>query len=97
MYVYYTVFGDYFIDFGIIGGIIFNSLIAWTFYSFVKNRFTNISSIIAANLYAKIGFNGIYCFAYMSRFEFVFFTIVCILILRHFENRSQESVFMLMR
>lgn len=95
MYVYYTVFGDYFIDFGIIGGIIFNSLIAWTFYSFIKNRFTNISSIIAANIYAKIGFNGIYCFAYMARFEFVFFTIVCILILRHFENRYQESVFVL--
>ncbi|WP_420477462.1 O-antigen polymerase, partial [Noviherbaspirillum sp. ST9] len=38
MYVYYTVFGDYFIDFGLIGGILFNVILALLFYLSVKGK-----------------------------------------------------------
>lgn len=87
MYVYYTVFGDYFIDFGVFGGILFNILLGYSCYIFIKRKMNYLSSIIIVNLYAKIGFNGIYCFAYMYYAEFVLFTIICAFIMRGFENK----------
>lgn len=85
MYVYYTVMGDAFLDFGIIGGILFFLLL-----SFLIQRNTlkagNFSSLLLLNLYAKIGFNGIFCWAYMYRLDFVVFTLLIYLIIRYFER-----------
>ena len=86
MYVYYTVFGDYFFDFGIIGGILFNLMLALIYMKYAKEGVSTISAIIILNMYAKIGFNGIYCFAYMNRTEFVLFTFLCLFALRRYES-----------
>ncbi|RXF69364.1 O-antigen polymerase [Arcticibacter tournemirensis] len=89
MYVYYTVFGDYFIDFGLIGGILFNVILALLFYLSVKGKEAHFSSLILFNLYAKIGFIGIYCYAYMYKIEFLFFSLLVVFVLRKFENADE--------
>lgn len=88
MYVYYTVFGDYYLDFGMVGGIIFNYLLSILFWKSINNGFNRLSSIIILNMYARIGFNGIYCFAYMNYLEFVCFSIFILWILKRYEQRT---------
>ncbi|MES2454303.1 MAG: O-antigen polymerase [Bacteroidota bacterium] len=94
MYVYYTVFGDYFIDFGLIGALLFNIGMAAVFYQLVKRKEAFFSSIILFNLYAKIGFNGIYHFLYMYKIEFVFFTLLMVFIFRKFEKQNVKGIFL---
>lgn len=86
MYVFYTVFGDYFIDFGVFGGLFFCALLSVCVYLFVKRKWNRLSSILMLNLYAKIGFNGIFHFEYMSRLEFLMFTLLIVFVLRWYEN-----------
>lgn len=85
MYVYYTVIGDFYIDFGLIGGLLFTSLLAFFFYKTVYKRPDNFSSLIIINLYAKLGLTGYGCFCYMNYAEFVLFTLVLYLLFRAFE------------
>lgn len=85
MYVYYTVMGDAYLDFGFIGGIIFFLLLSLIFISHTRKA-GNFSSLLLLNLYAKIGFNGIFCWAYMYRLDFVLFTLVIYIIIRLFEK-----------
>lgn len=92
MYVYYTVFGDYYLDFGVIGGLFINFLFALLFFKSIVKKCNRVSSVILCNLYCKIGFNGIYCFAYMARLEFVLFTIIIAFLLRHFENLKSNII-----
>lgn len=92
MYVFYTVFGDYYIDFGFIGGILFNALLAFVVYMFVRNRLSSISSFIILNLYARIGFNGIYYYAYMYAIEYLAFTILIAVICRKIENTNRSRI-----
>lgn len=92
MYVYYTVFGDYYIDFGVLGGILFNLFLACMF-KYVTNRTENsISSIILLNLYARIGFSGIFCFVYMYRIDFILFTLLVVYLFRRLEKQNTCSV-----
>ena len=85
MYVYYTIIGDYYIDFGLIGGLLFPSLLALVFYKTVYQRPNHFSSIIIINLYAKLGLTGYGCFCYMNYAEFVLFTLFVYAICRLFE------------
>lgn len=47
----------------------------------------SISSIILLNLYARIGFSGIFCFVYMYRIDFILFTLLVVFLLRRLEKR----------
>lgn len=85
MYVYYTVMGDAFLDFGLIGGIVFFILLSYLFMSYT-HKTGRFSSLILLNLYAKIGFNGIFCWAYMYRLDFVVFTLLIYIIIRFLEK-----------
>lgn len=85
MWVYYTIIGDYYIDFGLIGGLLFTSLLALIFYKTVYQRPNYFSSLIIINLYAKIGLTGYGCFCYMNYAEFVLFTLLVYVICRIFE------------
>ena len=88
MYVYYTVMGDAFLDFNVIGGLVFLFLLAAIFKFSTKRTYNNFSSIVLLNLYAKIGFNGIYCWAYMYSLDYILFTLIVIIVLRLFERRG---------
>lgn len=88
MYVYYTVFGDYYIDFGALGGILFNLLLACIFKYVTSGKENSISSIILLNLYARIGFSGIFCFVYMYRIDFILFTLLVVFLLRRLEKKN---------
>lgn len=87
MYVYYTVMGDAFLDFDILGGLFFLLILAWLFIVFTKKSSNNFSSLILLNLYAKIGFNGIYCWSYMYYLDFLVFTIILVALIRVFEKK----------
>lgn len=88
MYVYYTIMGDAFIDFNVFGGLFFLFILAQLFWICVKKHSNQFSSLILLNLYAKIGFNGIYCWAYMYYLDFVLFTLVIVFMMRSFENKT---------
>ena len=85
MFVYYTVFGDYFLDFGWIGGVIFNITLGALFYMAVHRHLNTISSLVLISMYSKIGLNGIYCYAYMNCAEFVLFTLIVLFFFRRYE------------
>ncbi len=89
MYVYYTVMGDAFLDFDIIGGLSFLFILAFMFVVFTKKQANNFSSLILLNLYAKIGFNGIYCWSYMYCLDFLVFTIILVALIRVFEKKEK--------
>lgn len=87
MYVYYTVMGDAFLDFNVFGGLCFLAILAGLFKYFTYKKYNYFSSIILLNLYAKIGFNGIYCWAYMYCLDFILFTLIIVAVLRIFERK----------
>lgn len=87
MYVYYTVMGDAFLDFNVLGGYIFLLVMASLFVWVTKGKNNYFSSIVLFNLYAKVCFNGIYCWAFMYALDYVLFTLIMVFILRMFESR----------
>ena len=90
MYVYYTVMGDAFLDFDILGGLFFLFVLAFFFVFFTKKQANSFSSLILLNLYAKIGFNGIYCWSYMYCLDFLVFTIILVALIRVFEKKKNS-------
>lgn len=89
MYVYYTVFGDFFIDFGFVGGLLFNALLSLCFFFVVCSNPMSFSSLILINMYAKIALTGYGCFCYMNYAEFVLFTFLFCSVCRLFEPKSK--------
>lgn len=85
MYVYYTVVGDFFLDFGAFGGYIFAILLAFLFYKAVKHNPSSFSSFILINLYCRIGLLSYSCFAFMTRLEFVLFALIIYFLCRYYE------------
>lgn len=90
MYVYYTVFGDYYLDFGPIGGLLFNAVLSYSFYRIVSKKNAKLYILIIINLYARIGMNGIYCYYYMNYMDFLLFTFLVIYLLKIHENRFNK-------
>lgn len=92
MYVYYTMMGDAFIDFGVIGGLLFLIILACLFRWSIA-RYSNLfSSLVLLNLYVKIGFNGIYCWCYMYYLDYIAFTLFVVFLMRLFEKRTATTV-----
>ena len=87
MYVYYTVFGDYYLDFGLVGGMLFNVVLGFVFYRIVSKKNSKLYILITINLYARIGMNGIYCYYYMNYMEFLLFSFLVIYLLSIYEKR----------
>jgi len=85
MFVYYTVVGDFFLDFGIIGGYIFAIILALLFYKGVKHNPASFSSFILINLYCRIGLLSYSCFAFMTHAEFVLFALLIYVMCRIYE------------
>lgn len=85
MYVYYTVVGDFFLDFGAVGGYIFAILLASLFYLGIKRNPTSFSSFILINLYCRIGLLSYSCFAFMTHLEFVLFALIIFFLCRFYE------------
>jgi oligosaccharide repeat unit polymerase len=92
MYVFYTVFGDFYIDFGIIGGIFTSVVFAFLLFWTVRKKQSNLSSLILLNLYVKIGLTGIYCYAYMNFMEFLLFSLFIVCIIRHLERKNCKYI-----
>lgn len=88
MYVYYTVFGDYFLDFGFIGGLVFNSFLAFVIYTLIVNKKAKLYIFLIVNLYARIGINGIYCYFYMNYMEFLLFSFLLVILLYLYERKK---------
>ncbi|WP_342383520.1 O-antigen polymerase [Bacteroides ovatus] len=93
MYVYYTVMGDAFLDFGALGGLFFLFILAFLFMTFTKKQANSFSSLILLNLYAKIGFNGIYCWSYMYCLDFIVFTLILVVVVRVFEKKKKSILY----
>lgn len=90
MYVYYTFIGDYFLDFGVVGGLLFASILAYLFYHEVKCNPTSFSSFIVINLYLRLALTGYGCFCYMNCAEFVIFTLIIYSLCRYFEPKPKK-------
>lgn len=92
MYVYYTVMGDAYIDFNVVGGLIFLTIVSGLFWLATHRKYNYFSSLVLLNLYVKIGFNGIYCWAYMYCLDYILFTLIVICIMRIFERKDSTTV-----
>ena len=90
MWVYYTAFGDYYIDFGFWGGLLCDSIIALLFYYSIKSRETMFSSIILINMYLSIGINGIRCHVFMNKTDLYLFIFFVIYIIRLLEIKHYK-------
>ena len=90
MYVYYTMMGDAYIDFNVVGGLLFWLILAFLFWKSINKHYNQFSSLILLNLYVKIGFNGIYCWAYMYYLDFVVFTLLIVFMIRLFETPTRR-------
>lgn len=88
MYVYYTVIGDFFLDFGVIGGYLGLLILGIVFYRSVKNRTTSFSSFILINLYCRIGLLCYSCFSFMNKMEFILFTLLIYFLCRWYEPKK---------
>lgn len=88
MYVYYTMMGDAYIDYGLWGGILFFAVLALLFCYATRNKENRLSSIVLLSMYAKIGFNGIYHWLFMYKLEYLCFTLLVVFLLRMVENRA---------
>lgn len=87
MYVYYTVFGDYYLDFGLLGALLFNLFISIIFFKKINNKHYKLYVLIIINIYARIGMNGIYCYYYMNYMEFLLFSLLVTYLLYLYENQ----------
>ena len=90
MYVYYTMMGDAYIDFNVVGGLLFWLILAFLFWKSINKHYNQFSSLILLNLYVKIGFNGIYCWAYMYYLDYVVFTLLIVFMIRRFETPTRR-------